>query len=142
MIDRKTQLIKAFCAKGKLNDYKEEVEHLIVKILDSNCLISDCDTCETSLIEQSKETNVKNHIRISFKYEKEKPIHIIWDILHEYGHHLSGHPDELEKSIEREKEAWDLGQKIIATYPKLIIEQKDYENYRDKCLKTYSKNNS
>lgn len=138
MIDKKSLLKKEFYTKGNLIDYKDVIEILIDKILDSNCLISACDTCETSGITETKDITKKNHIRISFKYKREKPLHLIWDILHEFGHHLSGHPNGLEKSLERERLAWDYGKKILSGYPTLKENEQDYEEYRDNCLKSYN----
>ena len=136
------QLKNKFCKEGKLLDYKEEIEQLIDRIVNSNCIISDCDTCEHSSISQPNDLKEKNHIRISFKYPQIRPIRLIWDVLHEFGHHLSGHPNGQEMSVPRERQAWDIGQGILNEHPRLKQEEKDYEEYRDICLEDYIELNS
>lgn len=113
------------------------VGEILLSIYDSECSISCCDTCETSSFEQAIDGSSKTHIRIGFKRAKEKPIHYIWDMLHEFGHHLSGLPNGTERSIERECHAWDLGLEQLKKYPELVEHVDNYKKYREACLKTY-----
>lgn len=137
-MNNKIEKIKLeICQKGNLNEFESIIEIIINVIIDSGCKISCCDTCETSRIEQSIDDTEINHIRISFKDKTEKPIHFIWDILHEYGHHLSGKPNGKEKSYSRESLAWDLGYATLIKIPELKDYCDDYKNYKEKCLTTY-----
>jgi len=132
------RLKREIILKGKLNGFEETLEKLLQTIFDAGCDISCCDICENSSIEQSIDDFLKPHIRIGFKTARENSIHIIWDILHEFGHHLSGKADGEEKTLERERVAWDLGLKQLFCFPELTGYVDNYKNYRDKCLKTYN----
>lgn len=137
MTDKLEKLKREFCHKGSLTQFENVVGKILVSIFESDCSISCCDTCETSSIEQATDGTFKTRIRIGFKRPKEKSIHYIWDILHEFGHHLSGLPNGTERSIERESKAWDLGLEQLRKYPELIEHEDDYTKYRELCLKTY-----
>lgn len=131
------RLKREISKRGNLIKFESVIEKLINEIIDSGCKISCCDICDTSKIEQSIDGTIKNHIRISFKDKKEKPIHLIWDILHEFGHHLSGKPNGKEKSYSRESLAWDYGFDTLIKISELKDYQDDFENYKEKCLLTY-----
>lgn len=137
MTEKINKLNKEICHKSGLTGYEETIEKILKFIFESNCTISCCDTCTTSSIEQSKNAEFKSRIKIGFKKPKEKPIHFIWDILHEFGHHLSGLPNGKEKTLDREKEAWHFGLIELEKYSQLIEHKSDYLMYRESCLKTY-----
>ena len=130
-------LKREICHKGNLSQFENTVGKILVSIFESDCSISCCDTCGTSSIEQATDGTFKTQIRIGFKRQKEKPIHYLWDILHEFGHHLSGLPNDTERSIERESEAWDLGLEQLRKYPELFDYEDNYKKYSEICLKTY-----
>lgn len=142
MTDKLDRLKREICYKGNLSQYEDTIEKILQSIHNSECSISCCDTCENSSIEQAIDGSFKTHIRIGFKRAKEKPIHYIWDILHEFGHHLSGLPNGKERSVGRETLAWELGFEQLKKYPELIEQVKDFENYKENCLRTYRKKNS
>ncbi len=137
MTEKLGMLKREICHKGNLSQFENTVGEILVSIFESYCSISCCDTCETSSIEQATDGTFKTRIRIGFKRQKEKPIHYIWDILHEFGHHLSGLPNGTEKSIKRESEAWNIGLEQLRKYPELFEHEDDYKKYREICLKTY-----
>jgi hypothetical protein len=139
LLDEKISLLlKEISHKGKLNEFENTIEKIIRTIINSQCEISCSDIHEVSSFEQSKLYSFNPIIRIGFKGEKEKPIHYIWDILHEFGHFLSGVPKfGEEKTIARETLAWDLGLEELKKYPELIIHIEDYNIYREHCLLTY-----
>jgi len=142
MNDKFERLKREICHKGNLLEYEGTIEKILQSIHFSDCSISCCDTCENSSIEQAIDGSFKTHIRIGFKRAKEKPIHYIWDILHEFGHHLSGLPKGKERSVDRETLAWELGLEQLKKYPELIEQVSDYENYKENCLRTYRKKNA
>jgi hypothetical protein len=137
MTDQIGRLKREICHKGNLSQFENVVGEILVSIFESNCSISCCDTCDTSSIEQAKDGTFKTRIRIGFRRPKEKSIHYIWDILHEFGHHLSGLPNGEERSLERESKAWELGFEELKKYTVLLEHKEDYQKYREVCLKTY-----
>jgi hypothetical protein len=142
MNDKLDKLKREICHKGNLSQYEETIEKILQSIDNSECSISCCDTCENSSIEQAIDGSFKTHIRIGFKGGKEKAIHYIWDILHEFGHHLSGLPNGKERRVEHETLAWELALEQLKKYPELIEYLKDFEEYKENCLGTYKKKNT
>lgn len=135
-MNEKVQKIKCeFIRVGNLTQYENTIERILQSIFDTDCEISCCYICENSSIEQTIDNSRKPHIRIGFKRPKEKPIHIIWDILHEFGHFLSGLPIGKGGTPEREIQAWDIGFEQLKKYPELVDQIDDYKKYREKCLK-------
>lgn len=137
MLDKRKMLIDEICKKGRLEEYRKTIGQILLQIENENCRISCCDVCETSSIEQSMNGSEKPHIRIGFKIPKENPKHIIWDILHEFGHHLSGLPNGNEKTVNRELLAWNIGLEQLKLCPELVKYVDDYKVYQRYCLKTY-----
>jgi hypothetical protein len=136
-IDRKKILLQEICFKGNLWDFQATLERIINGIEENNGRLSCCETCETSRIEHDKSGSRSPHIRIGFKTRKEKPIHIIWDILHEFGHLVSGAKGENEKTVYREIEAWQKAFNELLYYDDLKVEVLDFKLYARECLRTY-----
>ncbi len=133
--------VNEFCKKGELYDYRDILLKIFEDIVKKGCWIYPVE-----IFGDEKSSHQINgtccHIEISLKSNQySNPLDIIWTILHEFGHHLSGLPNGKEKSIERERQAWDLGQKILNEFPKLKVKEKDFENFRDTCLINYKKYN-
>jgi len=64
--------------------------------------------------------------------------------LHEFGHHLSGKPAEIEGSdgekagsIAREEEAWVLAEKELMHFPELESEIDHFYYYKKFCLDSH-----
>jgi hypothetical protein len=137
MTDKIQRLKREIVQNGNLSEFEVTIENLIQIIIESNCDIS-CDyTSKNSRISQSKDNSFKSHIWLGFKNIKEKRIQIIWDILHEFGHYLSGKSKGDERTVEREKHAWDLAFKQLKRDPDLVTYSDDFKLYRDNCIKTY-----
>jgi hypothetical protein len=135
---KKTQLVKEICAKGGLLGFEALVDKLISRIHEADCKISCCDTCFDTKINQDLKGEQKSHIQLGFKTIRERPIHLIWDIFHEFGHHLSGLPQPgEERTVERETQAWNLGLNVLHEYPDLLSEEADYLAYAKSKLQTY-----
>lgn len=69
------------------------------------------------------------------------PLHNLWNMLHEYGHYLSGARPvgytELDE-LKREEEAWDNAlQEIQDNYPILLKEIDDFKTHKEVCLGNY-----
>ena len=124
------------CQKADLHEFKETIEVILTEIHESDCLISCFDISGVSVLEQPKDG--KNRIRIGLK--NKKPIHIIWGILHEFGHHLSGTRMENDTTIYREEKAWEIATELVKKHPQLLGHLDDYNAYQEMCLDSYRKN--
>ncbi|MBA3285421.1 MAG: hypothetical protein ACR2GN_03935 [Bacteroidia bacterium] len=131
------QLRDEIVSNCNLNEFADTLYKILNLIYASDCLISCCDIYHVSSIEQSIDNSKKSHIRISLKHEKS--IHIIWDILHEFGHHLSGNPNGNEKTLERENKAWDIAHDYLKSFSDLVKYKTDFHEYRTKNIETYLK---
>lgn len=132
------QLLVELCANGRLSEYREILEAIISSIRKSNCKIS-CKYNDhvTSIVQSNENDGRQSHIRISLIKKREQPLHIIWEILHEYGHHLSGKRNEGDSDIDRENEAWNNAFVEMKKYFNSKVDFDSFENYKLKCLKTY-----
>lgn len=137
MHDRKEILRKEICDKANLWEFSKTIEKLIERIQKSGCEIFCSDIHEFSSLTQDLEGDNKSYIRLGLKNRKKYPIHVIWDILHEFGHHLSGKPNGNEKSVKREEKAWELGLEQLKQLPELTGHLDNYKLYQKNCLKTY-----
>jgi len=132
MTDPLTRKKKEICQKGKLAGYESIISILIDQIDASDCKISCCDTCETSSIVQYWDSSERDHIKIGFLYPRERPIHYIWEILHEFGHHLSGKPVKgEEKTVAREELAWEHALIELKKHDGLVEELNDFMSYKE-----------
>ena len=138
MTTKNEYFLKEIQEKGGLTDYKTIVINLIQELENHNCKIS-CryDICSSSY-EHNYENNTKR-IMISLKCKK-KPIHIIWDILHEIGHLCFELKGKSDNSLNKEIQAWKYAEKKLSKFPELSKEIDDFEEYRNKCLSTYKSN--
>jgi len=132
--DKKTQLLNEICNTAGLNDYRDTVNEILNEIHSSNCNISCRYDKVGSNIEQY--LNHENpRIRISMVSIKE-PLHVIWAILHEFGHFKSGKPNG-EEPIDREMLAWEIAEKDLKRYPDLLKEKDSFYRHKDYCIATY-----
>jgi len=142
MNDKIKRLSKEICQNGELQDYSIVIEFLIEYIYSKGCRISCNYQTEGSSIEHSMQGEYLTHIRIGMKNRSDKPLTIIWDILHEFGHHLSGKPNATGEKIIREIEAWDIAYKELFNFPVFAEFVKNFQSYKETCLLTYMKNES
>lgn len=82
---KRKQLIDEFCNKCDLEAYRDLVANLLDLIKQS-----DCDICCSSISCVSSYSG--GIIRIGVKTKRKSNLHFLWEILHEYGHFLSGPP--------------------------------------------------
>ena len=130
-----TQKINEFCVKGNLEEFRNILQDIFHKIEKGNCTISARYDSEIS-------SHVDSIIRISLLPIYKKPLHILWTILHEFGHCLSGAIDKkdeynLEVRIASEEKAWEYAEKELLKFPVLLEWNADFKNYKNECLKTY-----
>lgn len=71
---------------------------------------------------------------------------VLWDLLHELGHILSGQPElhgqprtEAERTEQqrRERIAWEFARTFIDAHPDLKVHVEDFERRREFCMKSY-----
>jgi hypothetical protein len=135
-INKSTQLAKEISKKIGTKDYQDIILRILNNIKKGNKFdISSCYCCPETMIETDKTGENKPHIRLKLNKDIKKPEHIIWEILHEYGHCLSGIPEI--PSINREIEAWDKAYLKLLKYPKLKIMEQSFFDYQKNCLETY-----
>lgn len=138
MISKKEQTLNEFCKVGKLESFRDLLIQLFEIIEKSGCRISSRYEKLTS----SHEFEIKGCcMRICLREIYSDPIEIIWTILHEFGHHISGKPalsiDSLLTKISREKIAWELGRPIAMQFPSLAIKIDSFDKYAEACIQTY-----
>ena len=134
MKDRQSRLLSEVCAVGNLDDYRHTLTILFRVIKASECKLSTRYDVEYSNIEDSIEHG--NHIRISLK-NVENPLDIVWKLLHEYGHFLSGRRKKADSILEREELAWNFADNLVKNYPQLMLEKKSYDKCKEECLNSY-----
>ena len=133
--------VDEFCENGNLDFNKSTLNQIFDKIRDNGCKISARYDSDISKHEYDYENKI-SRIRISLSKKYDKSIHIIWTILHEFGHHLEGPISKKdEKNIEirksNELNAWKHAEKEIKNYPELFKLSSDFKDYCNSCLITY-----
>jgi hypothetical protein len=142
IVDKKRQLKDELIDKGKLTLFENTISAIVDKIYATpNCVLSCVDLDDVSLNEQSEEDGShRSHIRIGLKDRKGDPITVIWDILHEYGHHLTGMPKQGDLKLKREELAWEKAYEEFQNYPELQSHKESLNDYRELCLNNYRAN--
>jgi hypothetical protein len=130
---------KEFLTKTGLAEYSNTLFLIIDRILEDGCEISCDDRAKCSRCSQrTDDLNIADHIYIGFGRPREKPLHFAWEMLHEFGHHLSGKPRPVEDgTLAREELAWDYAEKELTRYPDLAAQIDDFITYRKFCLDSY-----
>ena len=126
------RIVREICYKANLIDYKKEVETIIMKIESSGFRVSCWDNSVNSVIEWGNKL-----IRIGMQDDTDDKFHVIWDMLHEYGHVLDGQPTSQSPNYQREVSAWKNATKILIQIPGLIGLKKEFNSYRKFCLDSY-----
>jgi hypothetical protein len=118
--------------------YEDVVRSIVTKVYENGCCINTWNK-KISLHNWEPESSCIIWLGI----DKVDTKHMMWDLLHEFGHHLDGRKSADYKDNDfieqmREINAWKNADQEFSLYS---ILQKDYENYLDyktKCLKTYN----
>ncbi|MCW3102443.1 MAG: hypothetical protein JWO09_883 [Bacteroidetes bacterium] len=134
MSNKVARTIEEIIKIGRLQKYSQEVSLIINKIHDQGCFLSPHYISQQSWF--SYEDSVP---RIRLSLVNKEPLHVIWDILHEFGHFLSGKTEIQGPDYKREILAWEWAQKELILYPSLQSLMKDFEEYREGCLESYKK---
>lgn len=131
------QIINEFCFEWDLELYRSCLEIAIQIIKDNDFSVSIWRNGPRSKINWDQ-----NHIQIAISEKSKGTLAIIWDILHEIGHLLTGNPKNNDFStpdkITREEIAWENAWIIVKSkMPALVIAYEDFNNYRNDCLMSY-----
>lgn len=135
---KKQRVINEFCDKGILENYRDILSKIFDEIEGMGCQISSRYNENRS----SHEFYIDGcHIRICLNEIYNESIHIIWTILHEFGHHLSGKHSSARinpvEKLEREELAWRIARDKALEYPALAANISNFDTYREFCLNTY-----
>jgi hypothetical protein len=120
-----------------LQEFENTLIQIVDKIENSNCRITTRTDISASSCQQSIGDSTDSVIRISLKNKRADSIEVIWDILHEYGHLISGARAEIQSDLEREIEAWKFANLELDNYPDLQCYVKQFNMYKQRCLETY-----
>lgn len=129
------RLVEEICAKAKLDvAYHATLAQLITRIEAGGC---DVMTREDGIPSSYYPcTDRPPIIRVNVK-NVETPFNVFWDLLHEYGHHLSGKRQAEDESLEREELAWQKADALIGQYPDLVLRSDEYERWKEHDINTY-----
>ena len=127
-------LLDEICTKGGLElSYRSVLERIIIRIEKDGCIV----TTRYDMKSSSYDTNIESDIiRVSLK-DVEEPLNIIWRLLHEYGHYLSGRAKVGDQKMQREDLAWKHADTLVREYPELLPRIDDYERCKEQDLNSY-----
>lgn len=136
--NKTNQLVREIYSLTGSNNLSDIFCSVISAITDKNVSISISQLYERSSIQYNNTGKYSAIIRIKVeKNSQEKQV--LWNILHEYGHFLSGPTNN--PNITREIEAWNKAYCVLTNYGELISLEQSFFEYQVSCLRTYFKNN-
>ncbi len=138
-MEKESILLQELIQVGKLEVYAAELHDILKRIRQDGCEISTIYNDERSRLETTKTPPYRSRIRLSLVEGRLHCLHLIWDLLHEFGHHQSGPKQDSDNTLEREELAWELAERELLNYSRLVEEAKNFNNYRIKCIKSYEK---
>lgn len=128
------RLTDEICTVGNLEEYRNQTRSILDMITDSGCTVSTRYDVSYSNIEDYIEGS--NHIRVSM-VNGDEPLTILWSLLHEFGHFLSGKKSADDSIVRREELAWRHADELLKKYPELLSKIDNYNAFKNKCLKSY-----
>lgn len=121
----------------------KELNHIIEEAI-QNIYNSDCFIMISGQLERSKHNTTPHDCYIVLGTNEQRDrLHLLWDLFHEFGHHLDENKlteaDKFnsEKRLIREKTAWQYADEIFLRYPELEKYESNYLEYRSSCLSSY-----
>ena len=140
-VQQNPRILNEVCKKGNLEQYRQIVKELFDFINKHGCRIATQYHRPTSTLDWSPPTGPI--IRLNPEVHSE-PLHVIWILLHEFGHFLSGKPQtphlNNQQRWERELLAWEHADQQLNKFPVLLPYMESYIHQRANCLKTYEDN--
>ena len=132
-MNQKDRVIAEIIDFGKTSDYSEIVIDLTNRIYNEGfTLATNYDFSTPSLINWDK--------KVISIFMKKKPLFIIADMFHEYGHLLLGYKGNTLDTIEIELSAWNLAFKEMSKYDFLQEYINDLMKYQEECIENYRRN--
>ena len=129
------RLVEEICAKAKLElPYRGLLEQIITRVEAGGCDVMTREDGKPSSYDPY--TDRPPIIRLNLK-DVETPFKIFWDLLHEYGHHLSGKRQPEDQDMARETLAWKHADLLVHEYPDLLLRMDEYERSKEHDLNTY-----
>lgn len=101
---RRERLLDEICETAHLQSYRATLSEIVAKIEEDGCWVY-TDHYGTESVYTSP-LDCAPIIRLSL-VGIDKPLWVIWRLLHEYGHHLSGRRQLNDTDIMREELAWN-----------------------------------
>lgn len=141
MVNKELRKVDEFCVKGSLHEYRDVLLAIFRRITEAGCQICSREDCSISNHDFEAD---KCQIRISLLKVYEDPLEIIWTILHEFGHHLSGRIDRAKLDdpifrMAREQEAWERARIEVLIYPVLADNISHFDSYSLRLLDNYKR---
>ena len=129
------RILDEICARAKLeSSYRSVLERIIIRIEEDGCSVMTRDDIKSSSYQPYIDR--EPIIRVSLKNVGE-PLNVIWRLLHEYGHYLSGPLEPGNLPLQREELAWKQSDQLVQEYPELLLKIDDYERCKEHDLNTY-----
>jgi hypothetical protein len=133
------RLINEFCAKGNLEKYRTVLVKLFKEIFNAGCSIS--ARYDSSKCSHSKDPKSCRIMISLLPGLHKKPEHIIWTILHEFGHHFSplavDDKHDINKIIESEERAWVWASHKVRQISEFNEMLDDFNSCKEQYLRTY-----
>lgn len=129
-----SKLADEICKVGNLEPFRDAIKYIFEIIKEKPCKISfhynknEPSSCAF--------LNGNAHIRVGIK-NRPRPLIILWDLLHEYGHFVSGERKENDTDISREMVAWQHATETFIKLPWLLWYADDFQNYMAQCIDSY-----
>lgn len=130
------RLIDEICKVGNLEAYRKVLEDIFIAIELKPCKIACKYNGPPSVTEFGPDSTI---IRLDVK-ERESAIHIIWDLLHEYGHFFNGpvsDKNDKNKVALSEYRAWQFANDFFDVFPELQPHKAEFNKYRQVCFSSY-----
>jgi hypothetical protein len=128
-------LLEEICTMGKLDlSYHSTLEKIISRIEKDGCSVMTRYDIKSSSYEPYADR--EPIARVSLK-EVEDPLYIIWRLLHEYGHYLSGKRKPEDRTMDREELAWKYADELVRQYPDLHLRIDNFEKCKGQDLESY-----
>jgi hypothetical protein len=127
--------VNKLCERFGLEQYRTSIEAIFENIHGHGILTDIQDRKDSR-----KGDPFRREIIIIGVKDRSDPLHIIWSILHEFGHYLDTSEvgdNFAEKQLYREKLAWDIGFEELKKYPDLYKHKQSYLERADYCIELY-----
>ena len=129
-------LIDEICVNGKLEVHRKVIEDIFSAFELKPCSIA----CKYNGTPSVTEFNPNGTIiRLDVK-DRESPLNIIWDLMHEYGHFFNGSIDDKNdknKIAISEYKAWRFADEFFDCFLELQQYRTEFNKYRQVCFSSY-----